>query len=393
MRLRSAARPTINWKAIDVHRIAINGINSRTGGGKSILNNYLRLLETSASEDRYYLLTADPQAFGWVRSRHIEVVGLPKGYGTTISSPFVNELILDNVLRQLRIDVLFNVGNLLVRTKVKQVYLFHWPYAIYPDDPVWARMDRADRFIRRVKLLLFKRGIGRPMATIAQTAVAKEALERLYGLGNVRIIPNAVSLDNLDIDSGKKYDLPVGKRLLYLTHYYPHKNLEILLPVARIIRRIGCPYRIITTIDGDQHRGARRLLRKIREEGLDGIIANVGAVAMRDVPSLYRSCDGLLMPTLMESFSGTYVEAMFHKIPIFTSDRDFARAVCKDAACYFDPDDPEDILRRIEDVFGDGARMSAMIRAGQRTLRSFPEWPDTFKLYQEVIREGLRRDG
>ena len=374
-------------------RIAINGIYSRTGGGKSILHNYVRLLDTSVLADRYFLFTTDPDAFEWISNSCIEIVSLPKVYGKTIASPFVNEFILDHLLRRRRIDIVFNVGNLLVRTKVKQVYLFHWPYAIYPQGPVWERMDMVDWFIRRAKLLLFKRGIRRPVAIIAQTAVARAALKRLYNVSNIKIVPNAVSLDNLEMDSKRKFALPSGRRLLYLTYYYPHKNLEILVPVAKRIQKLGYDYTIVITISQEQHRKAARLLHDIRDQGLDRVIVNVGPVPMSDVPALYRSCDALLMPTLLESFSGTYVEAMFHKIPIFTSDRDFARAVCKDAACYFDPDDAEDILHSVEILFKDTTRMAGMIRAGQETLCSLPDWGKAFELYQEIIREELQRDG
>jgi glycosyltransferase involved in cell wall biosynthesis len=45
----------------------------------------------------------------------------------------------------------------------------------------------------------------------------------------------------------------------------------------------------------------------------------------------------MLFPTLLESFSGTYIEAMHFGLPIITSDLDFAHTVCGDAAIYCDP--------------------------------------------------------
>ena len=58
-----------------MYRIAVNGINSKTGGGKSILHNYMTLLDKSILEDRYLLLTPDPSAFAWIRNDRIEIVG------------------------------------------------------------------------------------------------------------------------------------------------------------------------------------------------------------------------------------------------------------------------------------------------------------------------------
>ena len=374
-----------------MYRIAVNGINSKTGGGKSILHNYMTLLDKSVLDHRYLLLTPDPSAFAWIRNDRIEIVGVPDWYGKTIASPFVYEFVLDRVLKRYRIDIIFNMGDLVVHTGVKQVYLFDWSYAIHPRGIVRVRMARRDWFIRKVKLLLLKRRIRRPAVTIAQTPVAKEALQRLYGLTNVKIVPNAVSLDNLDSDRDKRFALPSGKRLLYLTYYYPNKNLEVLLAVARRIRELGRDYRIIITIAPSQHKRAERLLDEIRIQDLGAIIVNVGPVEMAHVPSLYRNCDGLLMPTLLESFSGTYVEAMFHGIPIFTSDLDFAKGVCGDAACYFDPHDAHDIVRKIDTVFHNPTYSESLIGAGRRVLASLPDWPHAFKLYQKIIRDELPR--
>ncbi len=49
------------------------------------------------------------------------------------------------------------------------------------------------------------------------------------------------------------------------------------------------------------------------------------------------------MPTLLECFSASYLEAMYMKKIIFTSDLPFAHTVCKDAAFYFAPHDVENI--------------------------------------------------
>ena len=95
-------------------------------------------------EDRYSLLTADPDAFAWITNDRIQVVGLPKRYGDTIFSPLVHEFLLDRILKRYQIDLVFNLADLVVRTKVMQVYLFDWPYAINPNSVVWQRMGRRD---------------------------------------------------------------------------------------------------------------------------------------------------------------------------------------------------------------------------------------------------------
>ncbi len=92
------------------------------------------------------------------------------------------------------------------------------------------------------------------------------------------------------------------------------------------------------------------------------------------VPSLYEQCDALFMPTLLEFFSGTYIEAMLYKKPILTSDRDFARDVCQDAADYIDPHDVDDIFGAMQEFERNSARRSALIKAGTLRLKEMPNW-------------------
>ena len=374
-----------------MNRIAINGINSKTGGGKSILVNYMKLLDKEKHEDRYFLLTTEREEFDWISNDHIFVIKLPGYYARTALAPFVYEFLIGKILKKTRVDVVLNFGSLIINSDTPQVYLFQWAYAIYPKSVIWKWMDLRAWLRARIKLYFLKKRLHDPSVVAAQTPVAKRALENLYGLTRVKIIPNAVPLDNLAVDSRRRFKLPCGRRLLYLTYYYLHKNLEVLIPLARRIKASKCDYKIIITMSAGQHPKAAKLLQDIEDQSLDDIIVNIGPVAMTDVPALYRLCDGLLMPSILESFSGTYVEAMYHEIPIFTSDLDFARAVCADAACYFDPHDPDDILCKLNNVFNTAVTIESLTGAGRRVLRNLPDWSQVFGRFQDILQSELKR--
>ena len=63
-------------------------------------------------------------------------------------------------------------------------------------------------------------------------------------------------------------------------------------------------------------------------------------VPLSKLPELYRNSDICFIPSVLETFSATYVEAMATGRPIVASDLDFAHAVCQESAVYFDPRDP-----------------------------------------------------
>ena len=102
------------------------------------------------------------------------------------------------------------------------------------------------------------------------------------------------------------------------------------------------------TIDAEQHRGARALLETIEQQQLSADVVNIGPVGHEDLRSAYQSVRICLLPTVLESMSGTYLEALQYRLPIVTTDRDFARESCGSAATYFEPGEVEvaiDLLR------------------------------------------------
>ena len=225
---------------------------------------------------------------------------------------------------------------------------------------------------------------------IAQTETMKGLLTSLYGLEGITVIPNAVSLENMSGGESFDFDLPKAKtKLLYLTYYYPHKNIEVFLPLARRIKEMALPYCLVVTLDAAQHSRAKAFLNSIRSEELQDVLINVGPVLMDNVPSLYAQCDALLMPTLLESFSGTYVEAMYHEKTILTSDLDFARDVCGDAAFYFDPLDSDSILSAITLAFAKDGERESRIEKGRMKLDGLLSWEQAFDKYQAILIEAI----
>ena len=95
---------------------------------------------------------------------------------------------------------------------------------------------------------------------------------------------------------------------------------------------------------------------------------------MGDVPKLYNSVDAIIMPSLLESFSGTHIEALYYGKTIFTSDLDFARSACKNAAYYFNPHSHEDILKTIVQGIKNKKMSKQKILYGKKILKNFFTW-------------------
>ncbi len=370
--------------------ILVNGISAKSGGGRSILNNYLNLLKESSTEDRYYIIVPDSDEYLKVKSDKITVIYCRLISKCSLLLPIFYFVLIRVIIRRYNINVILNFGDVIIPIKTPQVYLFDWAYAIYPESITWSRMDPKEKLIRKIKVYLIKRYIKLPEVIIAQTNVSRQRLIKYYEAKRIEVIPNAVSLDHLTGGTMRNFNLPEGSvKLLYLTKYYTHKNIEIFIPLALLIKKHRLPWVLIITIDEKQHKNARRLLNEIESLRLEQVIINVGPVEMESLPSLYDQSDALLMPTLLESFSGTYVEAMYHGKTILTSDYDFAREICGNAAYYFDPMAVDTIFHAIQVAFSDSKTRYHKITEGRQRLEGMLSWDQVFQRTQDTVLECL----
>jgi glycosyltransferase involved in cell wall biosynthesis len=166
-------------------------------------------------------------------------------------------------------------------------------------------------------------------------------------------------------------------KLLFLTKYYAHKNLESLIELFSEFRSELSDVLAVINLANRGDRRVRSLLHSIQRFGLEDSIVNVGFIPYEWLGSYFRSCDALFLPTLLECFSGTYVEAMRYQLPILTSDLDFAHAVCGDAAIYFDPWDIESMKDAILQLKSSRELALHKVSLGKERLRTvFRSWDD-----------------
>ena len=213
----------------------------------------------------------------------------------------------------------------------------------------------------------------------------------------VTVIPNGLSHSRLGASPARRAGRPNEDAnpftFLCLAHCYPHKNIAILADAVRVLpkytRRAA---KCVITVAPEQHPGARRLLERLGQGELEGKIENIGPVASAKLAQVYARADALVFPTLLESFSRTYLEAWHFGLPILTSDRDFAHHLCGDAALYFDPLDAASVARAMASVMEDSNLRQTMVETGRSILAQAPGWDEIAGRFVEVL-EGAAGSG
>ncbi|TVL99742.1 MAG: mannosyltransferase [Candidatus Brocadia sp. WS118] len=270
--------------------------------------------------------------------------------------------------KQIKPDVIISTsGPTYFHSKAPQIIGFNLPLYIYPESPFIQNL----RWRKRLKLWLkkqvhfyyFKRD---GSAYVTQTDDVNQRVRRALGIENVYTITNTHSnfyTENLQYPNrlGEKKEGEI--RLLTVSSYYPHKNLEIIPKVLKELRNRGLEnIRFILTLKEQD------FTRNVK--GFPGII-NVGPLPPQECPSLYRECDVMFLPTLAECFSASYPEAMVMGKPIITTDLGFSRSICGDAAIYFKPQQASSAADAIEKLLKDSTLYKKLVIRGKKRLKAF----------------------
>jgi glycosyltransferase involved in cell wall biosynthesis len=217
--------------------------------------------------------------------------------------------------------------------------------------------------------------------------VAERFRQRFQFSGQVAIMPNALSRFACPPSDGPPpiFSQLQGKTVLFcLTKFYPHKNLESLV---EMFQRHSVRLRdvvVLLTITAAQHPHAGAFLRQLEAPTLRDRFINVGPLQQYELSGYYRHSSALILPTLLESFTATYLEAMQFDCPVLTSDLDFAREICGEAAIYFDPWNVDDMCEAVLRLRNDPAlQQNLRLKGRERLMRVFPSW-------QEITAEALR---
>ena len=197
--------------------------------------------------------------------------------------------------------------------------------------------SRAERIYRRA---IYARSARRSALIVAISEHVRGTLVEHLGVPpeRVRVIYLGVDHEHFTPGSGARDPM-----LLYPANAWPHKNHERLLVAFARIRTQRPDLRLVLT--GNGHDAWRST------PGVDVL----GRASRDELARLYQRASALVFPSLYEGFGQPPLEAMASGCAVAASSAGALPEVCGDAACLFDPREPEDIARAVLEVVDDPA--------------------------------------
>lgn len=363
----------------------------RAGGGKVTCINLIRNLLEIDQQNTYLLIVPDDPDYRDLRLEdHVDMVRYYNGKFGYLGLVFFDVLTRHRLLRQFKPDLVwFMSGSGLYRPPCKQAVSIQNAHVMYKNkDLEWLTLKAKLRlaYLR----FRFRSQLQKTDLVLFQTQTMKERCQEKYNYQG-RALVTYKGLSSF-LDSEKDIAPPELRpfrdhfKLFYLTRYYPHKGLETLVELMDQYRELLKDVVLVITIEGSQHPLARKLLAMIRHKGLEDRVINVGSLKQSQLADFYSGVDCLVMPSRLESFSGTYLEAMHYGVPIITSNLDFAREICGSAAVYVDPRNVRGIKDAVLQVKQDLQLRNEMIRKGQERLA------EKFSMNWKEIAEDIKRE-
>jgi glycosyltransferase involved in cell wall biosynthesis len=368
-------------------RLLINTASTFAGGGVQVAKSFIE--ECTALSDHDYGVIV-----GEALAKLIDAKKFPSNFtfyfidyrpATRVFSWKSRTKFFKHVEQTFKPDVVFTTsGPAYWRPTCPHIMGYNLPHYVYKDSPFFKTLSVARRLFwwgkEQVVRYFLKQDAD---AYVVQTEDIACRLKRWLPTDAVYTVSNTYS----SIYQQRERWQPVAlkknvssKRVLVLSAYYKHKNLEVINSLAALLEERNEKLTFVLTLPTD-------VLVQIFSPVTLRYIENAGPVTPEQCPSLYQQCDVVFLPTLLECFSANYAEAMVMEKPIVTSDLGFAHTVCGEAALYIDPMNAEKILDAFRRVLNDEELTKKLIDSGKRRLKSYTTAQKRANEYLRICRE------
>ena len=380
-------------------RILVNSTINPSGGGIQVAASFIHNAVMYGDDHNWFFLVS-PQVDVNLRiepqsENHRKVV-IPVS-PARIRSGRDSRRLMHKLEEEYKPDVVFTIpGVAYFNFQAPHLMFFALPWLTNPSKLAWSKLGGMRR---RLRMLMYSRYVKYWVKFadqwILETQVAADGLAKSLNRDRslFHVVPNCYSVIYSDTEHR---EIPTHPdlmhrtndeyRLLVFSSYIRHKNLESIPETASQLKILD-PHRkyvFVLTIKKDIS-AWKAIKSEAKRQNVEDYIVNIGPQPVTSGPALYKSCDALFLPTVLEVFTATYPEAMCMQKPIITSDLDFARDICRDAAFYFDPTNSKEAAEAIISVADDKNLSNKLVEAGRRRLDDFGTPRIRFDMYMDIL--------
>lgn len=363
--------------------ILIDCSNLKAGGGVQVATSFINDLNKIQTNLCFYIVLTNEMYYLFNKASFQKNIIFIKLANNRINK-FKTNSILKNIEKKNQIALIFCIfGPSYYKSKCIKIVGYAIPHYIYEESPYFKKLNISQKivhFIRKsVKVYLFK-AYSDYLIFETDDSRQKFCQKYDYKINRTYVVNNTINgiFDNPENWSTLDYKFKKSFNILCLGANYDHKNYGIIPKIIDLfIKKYQFyDFNFVLSLNKEELNFS---------ESHNQFISYLGTVSLNDLPILYNSVQILFMPSLLEIFSATYIEAMKMKVPIVASDLSFARKICKDSAVYFDPNSPEDATKKILNLLNNKILCESLIINAQSNLSSYGNSMNRTSEYLKII--------
>lgn len=178
--------------------------------------------------------------------------------------------------------------------------------------------------------------------------------------------------------------------ILYLSGPQPNKRIDKFLDILFYLNENSKKkYILKLTLPEESTYYKNILIPKIYDLKLESYVINLGTILPQNINSVINNSDAIANVALIESFSNNWVEAWASSRLLISTDADWSKASCKDAALYVDILEPKRSASLIKMVFDNHFLFNKYINSGCELLKEMPTSEERTLKYLSLINSKL----
>ena len=272
--------------------------------------------------------------------------------------------------------------------KTPEVMRFTNPTVAHPNKYSWKVLPLKGK----LRLLVYgwnqKRLIRKANFFVTQTETTKKGILRITDLpeNNVCVVKNV--LPTVFATTATEH-IDTGDNIIHIACVgapVPHKNFDIIPDVLLHLNENGienvCFH--VTIPEGDVMMD--KIEAKMKKNGINpNCVVNHGRMPQKELAEMYRRCTLCFLPTLLEVFSVSTLEAMFFDLKIVATNFAFNTEVLDDAALYYEPMNAKDAADKLALLINDKGLQVSLSERMKSRLTLFDNYDNHFNAIKEFL--------
>ena len=347
-------------------RIGVNAlylIPGGVGGTEIYLRNLLSALSRIDASNDYFIFTNRetgaelvPQAPNFHHhAQHVRATNRPWRL-------IWEQTILPLVVRQLRLDCLFNPGfTAPALLSCPNITVFHdLQHKRHPEHFRWFDLPFWNFFLGLA--------VQHSERLLADSEATRADLRRFYRVpeNKMEVVPLGVEEEFFRIGEQRNITDPM---VLCVSTLHPHKNLERLIRVFAQLRDRHPDFLLVIAGLRGFHAGPVEAL--IDQLSLRNAVRLTGWIPREELYHLFRKARAFVYPSTFEGFGLPVLEAMAAGIPMACSSVEPLASLTSDAALHFAPDDDAGMLDALTSIVENESLRSELAGRGRIRAKQF----------------------